>query len=159
MNKDLIVKHLNKLLVNELASVRQYFLHSAILKNGGINKLAKKMRDELNEEFMHVSKLAERVLLLKGIPDFQDTNKISQYDGRFTKDTLQVILKDNLKLEEENLKDYRKAISIAENEEDFVSLMLLEELLQNEEEHCHWIEEQIVLIGLIGIENYLKTQI
>ncbi|MDR1139566.1 MAG: bacterioferritin [Rickettsiales bacterium] len=158
MNKEIIIKHLNKLLTGELTSIRQYFLHSAVLKDSGINKLAEKMKDELDEELEHANKLAERVLLLKGIPNFQDTNKISKYDGKFTKDTIRKILEDNLKLEEEGLKDYREAISVAEKERDFVSVILLEELLKNEEEHYHWIEEQIALIELIGVENYLKTQ-
>uniref|UniRef100_A0A3B0JIV6 Bacterioferritin n=1 Tax=Wolbachia endosymbiont of Aleurodicus dispersus TaxID=1288877 RepID=A0A3B0JIV6_9RICK len=158
MNKE-IVEHLNKLLTHELTSVRQYLLHSAILKNSGINKLAEKMRNELNEELGHANKLAERILLLNGVPNFQDTNQISKYDGKFIKDTIQKILEDNLKLEEEGIKDIREAISVAEKEKDVISVMLLEELLKNEEEHLHWIKGQIDLIELMGIENYLRTQI
>ncbi|WP_395463374.1 bacterioferritin [Wolbachia endosymbiont of Cantharis cryptica] len=154
-----IVKHLNNLLTNELTSVRQYLLHFAILKNNGINRLAEKVKNELNEELEHASKLAERILLLKGIPNFQDTNEISKYDEKFTKGTMRKILEDNLKLEEKGIKDIREAISVAEKEKDFVSVILLEELLKNEEEHFHWIEEQIGLIELMGIENYLKTQV
>ncbi|MFP3026097.1 MAG: bacterioferritin [Wolbachia sp.] len=158
MNKE-IVEHLNKLLTNELTSVRQYLLHSAILKNSGINKLAEKMRKELNEELEHANRLAERILLLKGMPNFQDTNKISKYEGKFTKDTMQKILEDNSNLEEEGIKGIKEAISVAEKEKDFVSVMLLEGLLKNEEEHLHWIKGQIDLIELMGIENYLRTQI
>ncbi|WP_410542815.1 bacterioferritin [Wolbachia endosymbiont of Tetranychus urticae] len=158
MNKE-IVEHLNKLLTNELTSVRQYLLHSAILKNSGINKLAEKMRKELNEELEHANRLAERILLLKGMPNFQDINKISKYEGKFTKDTMQKILEDNSNLEEEGIKGIKEAISVAEKEKDFVSVMLLEGLLKNEEEHLHWIKEQIDLIELMGIENYLRTQI
>ncbi|MGL9681908.1 MAG: bacterioferritin [Wolbachia sp.] len=158
MNKKIIIKHLNKLLTGELTSIRQYFLHSTILKDSGINKLAEKMIEELYEELGHANKLAERILLLKGIPNFQDTNEISKYEGKFTKDTMRKILEDNLKLEEEGLKDYREAIFVAEKEGDFVSVILLKELLKNEEKHYHWIEEQIALIELIGVGNYLKTK-
>lgn len=158
MNKE-IVEHLNKLLINELTSVRQYLLHFAILKDSGINKLAEKMKNELNEELEHANRLAERILLLKGMPNFQDTNKISKYEGKFTKDTIQKILEDNLKLEAEGIKGIREAISVAEKEKDVISVMLLEELLKNEEEHLHWIKGQIDLIELMGIENYLRTQI
>lgn len=158
MNKE-IVEHLNKLLTHELTSVRQYLLHSAILKDKKINRFAEKMKNELNEELEHANRLAERILLLKGVPNFQDTNKISKYEGKFTKDTIQKILEDNLKLEEEGIKGIKEAISIAEKEKDCVSVMLLEELLKNEEEHLHWIKGQINLIGLMGIENYLRTQI
>lgn len=158
MNKE-IVEHLNKLLTNELTSVRQYLLHFAILKDSGINELAEKIKDELNEELEHANRLAGRILLLKGVPNFQDTNKISKYEGKFTKDTMQKILEDNLKLEEGGIKGIREAISVAEKEKDVISVMLLETLLKNEEEHLHWIKGQIDLIDLIGIENYLRTQI
>ncbi|CCE77092.1 MULTISPECIES: bacterioferritin [Wolbachia] len=158
MNKE-IVEHLNKLLTHELTSVRQYLLHSAILKDRKINRFAEKMKNELNEELEHANKLAERILLLKGVPNFQDTNQISKYDGEFTKNTIRKILEDNLKLEEEGIKGIREAISVAEKEKDVISVMLLEELLKNEEEHLHWIKGQIDLIELMGIENYLRTQI
>lgn len=154
-----IIKHLNKLLANELTSVRQYLLHFAVLKDSGINRLAERMKNELNEELEHANKLAERILFLKGVPNFQDTNEISKYDGKFTKDTVRKILEDNLELEYKGLKDYKEAISAAEKEKDFVSVILLEELLKNEEEDFQWIEEQINLIELIGVENYLTTQI
>ncbi|MGL9758488.1 MAG: bacterioferritin [Wolbachia sp.] len=158
MNKE-IVEHLNKLLTHELTSVRQYLLHSAVLKDKKINRFAEKMRNELNEELEHANRLAERILLLKGVPNFQDTNQISKYEGKFTKDTIRKILEDNFKLEEEGIKSIKEAISVAEKEKDFVSVMLLEELLKNEEEHLHWIKGQIDLIELMGIENYLRTQI
>ncbi|VVC42776.1 Hypothetical protein CINCED_3A008589, partial [Cinara cedri] len=157
MNKQ-VLGHFNKLLTNELTSVRQYLLHFAVLENHGINTLAKKMKNELNEELEHVCKLAERILFLRGIPNFQDTNKISKYDGNFTKDTIKEILLDNLKLEDKGIRDIREAIFTAEKEKDFVSVMLLEELLKNEEEHLHWLEKQMDLIALMGVENYLKTQ-
>ncbi len=158
MNEE-IVKHLNKLLTNELTSVRQYLLHFAVLKNNGTNRLAEKVKNELNEELEHANKLAERILLFKGVPNFQDTNGISKYDGKFTKDTIQKILEANLKLEGKGIKDIKETIFIAEKEKDFVSVMLLEEMLKNEEEHFHWIEKQIDLIELMGVENYLRTQI
>lgn len=156
-----MLEHFNKLLTNELTSVCQYLLHFAVLKNHGISKLAEKMKDELNEELEHAHKLAERILLLKGIPNFQDTNEISKYDGKFTKDTIKEILSANLKLEDKGIKDIREAISTAEKEKDFVSVMLLEELLknENEEEHLHWLEKQMDLIALMGVENYLRTQV
>ncbi|WFW29880.1 MAG: bacterioferritin [Wolbachia endosymbiont of Menacanthus eurysternus] len=158
MNKELIVKHLNKSLTDELTSMRQYFLHSIIFKDNGISKLAEKMKNDLDEEFKHANKLAERILFLKGIPNFQDTNEISKYDGKFVKSSILRILENDLELEEEGVKDYREAILVARKEGDFVSVILLEELLKNEEEHYHWIEEQIAFIDLIGVENYLKTQ-
>ncbi len=153
-----IIKHFNKLLTNELTSVRQYLLHFSMLKHNGVNKLAETVQQELIEELEHANKLAARILLLNGVPNFQDTNQIYIYNGTFTKNTIQEILESNLKLEEQGIQDIREAVFVAEKEKDFVSVMLLEELLKNEEEHFHWIQAQINLIALIGLENYLKTQ-
>lgn len=158
MSKE-IVECFNKLLTSELTSVRQYLLHFAILKNNGVNRLAEKIQQELTEELEHANKLAERILLLKGVPNFQDTNKISEYNGKFTKDTIKEILEGNLRLEEKGIKNLKEGIFICEREKDFVSVMLLEELLKNEEEHFHWLQKQIDFISLIGVENYLRTQI
>ncbi|WCR54490.1 MAG: Bacterioferritin [Wolbachia endosymbiont of Ctenocephalides orientis wCori] len=153
------IKNLNGLLTNELTSVRQYLLFYSIFKNHGVNKFAEKMKNELNEELEHANRLAERILLLKGVPNFQDTNEITKYDGKFTKDTIEEGLSANLNLESKGINDIREAISAAEKEKDFVSVIMLEDLLKNEEEHFHWIEKQIDLIKLMGVENYLRTQI
>ncbi|MDD9331065.1 MAG: bacterioferritin [Wolbachia sp.] len=158
MSED-IVKHLNKLLTNELTSVRQYLLHFSIFRNNGINKFAEKLKNELTEELEHANSLAERILLLKGVPNFQDTNEVSKYNGKFTKNTIKEVLEANLKLEKKGIEDIREAIFIAEKDKDFVTVMLLEKLLKNEEEHFHWIEKQIEHINLMGVENYLRTQI
>ncbi|MDN5248318.1 MAG: bacterioferritin [Wolbachia endosymbiont of Tyrophagus putrescentiae] len=158
MSKE-IIQYLNRLLTNELTSVRQYLLHFSILKDNGINRFAEKIKIELNEELEHANKLAERILLLHGVPNFQDTNEIFQYNGKFTKDTIKEILEANLKLEKKGIENIKETISIAEGEKDFVSVAFLEELLKNEEEHFHWLEKQVNLIALMGVENYLRTQI
>ncbi|OEY86645.1 bacterioferritin [Wolbachia pipientis] len=157
MNKD-IIKHFNKLLTNELTSVRQYLLHFSVLKHNGIHKFADKVQKELTEELEHANELATRILLLNGIPNFQDTNQISEYHGKFTKNTVKEMLETNLKLEVKGMQDIKEAIFVAESEKDFVSVILLEKLLKNEEEHFHWINAQINLIEIMGIENYIKTQ-
>lgn len=159
MSEEIIVESLNVVLTNELTLVRQCLLFYSIFKNHGINKFAEKMKNELNEELGHVNKLAERIFLLKGVPNFQDTNKITKYNGNFTKDTIKEVLSANLELESKGINDIRKAIFAAEKEKDFVTVIMLEELLKDEEEHFHWIEKQIGLIKLMGVENYLRTQI
>ncbi|MBV0899320.1 MAG: bacterioferritin [Wolbachia endosymbiont of Fragariocoptes setiger] len=154
----MIIEQLNTLLTNELTSVRQYLLHLSILKDNGINRFAEKIKNEVSEELEHANKLAERILLLKGIPNFQNTNEIHQYSGQFTKETINEILIANLNLEKRGIDDIKNAISVAEKEKDIITTILLEEILKNEEEHCYWLNKQIRLVALIGVENYLITQ-
>ena len=154
-----MIEQLNTLLTNELTSVRQYLLHLSILRDNGINRFAEKIKNEVSEELDHANKLAERILLLKGIPNFQSTNEIHQYGGQFTKETINEILIANLNLEQRGIDDIKKAVSVAEKEKDIITTILLEEILKNEEEHYCWLNKQIHLVSLIGVENYLRTQI
>lgn len=149
-----IIKYLNKLLANELTAVHQYLLHYAMLKKNKIDKLAEKIKEELDEEIEHANILANRILLLDGLPNFQETNPIVTYDGAFTKDTIKKILEADLLLEAQAMKDIKEVISLIEIEKDYINVLLLEELLKSEEAHFHWIKTQINLIEVIGIENY-----
>lgn len=119
----------------------------AILKNNGINRFAEKVKNELNEELEHANKLAERILLFKGVPNFQDTNEISKHDGKFTKDTIRKILEANLKLEGKGIKDIKETISIAEKEKDFVSVMLLEEMLKMKKSTSIGLKNRLTLLN------------
>ncbi|WP_246228225.1 ferritin-like domain-containing protein [Wolbachia endosymbiont of Litomosoides brasiliensis] len=72
---------MNKLLIGELTSVYQCLPHSLTLKENRINKLAEKIKNKLDEELEHANKQAKRTLLLKSVPNFQDTNEILKYEG------------------------------------------------------------------------------
>ena len=42
--------------------------------------------------------------------------------------------------------------------EVFVPQVLLEQLKDTEEDHAHWLEQQLRLIQVIGEQNYLQSQ-
>jgi bacterioferritin len=60
---------------------------------------------------------------------------------------------------EEQLTVLRDAIALCETERDYVSRDILEDLLEDEEEHLDWLEAQFELISLTGLANYLQSQI
>jgi bacterioferritin len=71
-----VIEYLNKALTNELTAINQYWLHYRVLKNWGIEKLAEYERHESIDEMKHADKLADRVLFLEGLPNFQAIHKL-----------------------------------------------------------------------------------
>ena len=147
-----VIRHLNEILRNELTAINQYFLHSRMYKDWGINKLADKEYEESVDEMKHADQLIERILFLEGLPNLQTLGKLRI--GEHVSEMLQC----DLDLEMEALPDLQVAITYAENIKDYVSRDLFDEILRSEEEHVDWLESQLGLIDKMNIENYIQSQ-
>jgi bacterioferritin len=147
-----VIHHLNTILKNELTAISQYFLHSRLLRDWGVEELAEKAYAESIDEMKHADKLIERVIFLEGLPGLQELNRLRI--GENVRETLE----SDLALEQEGLKDLREAIVHCETVRDFGSRDLLREILVDEEEHVDWLETQFSLIDQIGIERYIQLK-
>lgn len=147
-----VIEFLNKALKAELTAINQYFLHSRMLGDWGVSKLAKKEYDESIEEMQHADKIIDRILFLGGLPNLQDLGKL--YIG----ETVEEILKCDMKLEDIAIPIYRDAVEYCESVRDYGTRDLVQSILLDEEEHVDFLETQFDLIKQVGIQNYIQMQ-
>jgi bacterioferritin len=147
-----VIEFLNLALKNELTAINQYFLHYRMLDNWGVKRLARFEHDESIDEMKHADRLAERILFLDGLPNFQMLGRLR------IGESVEEILKADLELEEEAIPPLRQAIVHCEKVHDFVSRDLFAHILENEEEHVDTLETQFEMIRQMGLENYIQLQ-
>ncbi|WP_164117999.1 bacterioferritin [Sphingorhabdus sp. Alg239-R122] len=147
-----VIEFLNEALKNELTAINQYFLHYKMLDNWGISKLAKFEYEESIDEMKHADKLADRILFLEGLPNFQLVGRLK------VGETVEEILKADLALENEAVPLLKDAVEYAESVRDYVSRDLFAEILASEEDHVDTLEQQFEMIERMGLENYVQLQ-
>ena len=146
-----VIDWLNKQLKNELTAINQYFLHARIFGHWGLPGLEKMEYDESIGEMKHADTLTKRILMLDGLPNFQDLGKIN------IGETTEEILKADLGLERGVLDTVKAGIAHCESVGDYVSRDLLTEILEESEEHVDFLETQLELIEKVGIQNYQQA--
>lgn len=148
-----VIRLLNAQLTNELSAVNQYFLHARMYRHWGFGKIGKKEYEESIGEMKHADKLIDRILTLDGLPNLQALHKLMI--GESTPEMINCDLKLELKAQ----KTVRDGIAACELAGDYVSRDLLQDILEDTEEHIDWLETQIAMIDKVGLPNYLQSQI
>ena len=147
-----VLEYLNEALRNELTAVNQYWLHYRLLDHWGIHRLAEFERHESIDEMKHADRLAQRILFLDGLPNFQLLGRLR------IGETVEELLRADLALEQEAVVQLRNAIQHCEVVRDYVSRDLFAEILRNEEEHVDTLERQFDMIANMGLPNYIQLQ-
>jgi bacterioferritin len=147
-----VIQHLNDTLKNELTAVNQYWLHYRMLDNWGVTRLAEYERHESIDEMKHADTLAERILFLDGLPNFQMLGRLR------IGETVEEVLRADLELEREAIAQLKEAIPYCESVGDFVSREVFRRILETEEEHVDFLEKQFVMIEQMGLQNYVQLQ-
>ena len=147
-----VLELLNEALKNELTATNQYWLHYRLLDNWGVHKLAQFERNESIDEMKHADRLAERILFLDGLPNFQALGRLHVGEN------VEEILKGDMELELEALKQLKGAIAHCESVKDYVSRDLFSDILENEEQHIDTLEQQFEMIARMGLQNYVQLQ-
>ncbi|MCF2947069.1 bacterioferritin [Paraglaciecola aquimarina] len=149
-----IIEQLNALLAYELAAMDQYFIHSQMYQDWGLNKLYERIAHEFEDEKGHATKLIERILFLEGRP-----NMVNR-DGLIIGDDVPAMLASDLRVEYAVTQALKDTISLCEQEQDYVTRDMLLVLLDDTEmDHAYWLEQQLGLIKRLGLANYLQSQL
>jgi bacterioferritin len=147
-----IIDALNRALTIELTAINQYFCQSKMCKNWGLQRLAAKHYEESIGEMRHADKIIERVLFLEGVPE------IARYDVIRVGADVKEQFENDLKLEMGGVAHYNELVNLAIQLKDNGSHELALEILRESEEHVDWLETQLGLIGMVGLERYLAEQ-
>ncbi len=146
------IAHLNAQPKNELTAINQYFLHARMLDHWGLGRLGKREYEESIGEMKHADRLIKRVLMLDGLPNLQDIGKLTIGQD------VEEVLKADLALERTAQGALKAGIAYFESAQDFVSREIFVDILDDTEEHIDWLETQLELIGKVGLQNYLRSQ-
>lgn len=148
-----IKKQLNLLLKNELTAINQFFLHARMARHWGLDSLNDKAYKASIKAMKSADKLIERILFLEGLPNLQDLGKLQIGED------IPQCLEGDLRFRETCQKVLVAAIVDCEAEQDYVTRELLNNLLNEVEEHIDWLQTQIDLIDKTGLKNYLQSAI
>jgi bacterioferritin len=151
--KKTIIDALNTLLANELSAMDQYFIHSRMYQDWGLTKLYQRIDHEFDDEKGHAAALIERILFLEGVPD------LSKRDGIMVGKDVPEMLQNDLDVEYRVQALLKDTMALCEQEQDYVSRTMLQQLLEDtEQDHAYWLEQQLRLIKMLGLPNYLQSQ-
>ncbi|KAA8731701.1 bacterioferritin [Acinetobacter qingfengensis] len=148
-----VIQQLNQVLFHELTAINQYFLHSRMFNDWGIENLGKAEYKESIRQMKHADRIIERILFLEGLPNLQHLGKL--YIGQHTQEVLQC----DVRKVKENIESVQAGIKLSEQELDYVTRDLLKEILEKEEEYLDWADTQLDLIEKVSIENYIQSQL
>jgi bacterioferritin len=123
-----------------------------MFKHWGFERMAKKEYEESIGEMKHADALMERLFTLDALPNLQDLGKL------MIGETLVEALSCDLKSEQGAQATLKGAIAHCEVARDYVWRDLLHHILEDTEEHIDFLETQLELVGKVGEQNYLQSQ-
>ncbi|WP_412509192.1 bacterioferritin [Roseovarius sp. SYSU LYC5161] len=148
------IDNLQTALAMELTAVHQYLLHAHTLEDWGIDRLAGRMRDEMQEELGHAGAFIDRIMFLGGTPKLEAAKTPNKAES------LQALFEADKAEEQGAIEFYTKAAREAFDSDDIGTRALFERIVQDEEGHWEWLDLQLDLLRRMGepafMTNYMS---
>lgn len=148
-----VVEALNDLLTLELTVINQYFVHSKMCENWGLERLAARFREIAMEEMRDAEEIIDRILFLEGLPNMQRLGVVT------VGETVTEQFRIQLEGERQALQILGDAVAVSLEEGDQASREFFAGRLPEEEEHVDWLETQLSLLEQVGEGHYLAQHI
>ena len=149
--KEKSIELLNRAVADELYAVHQYMYFHFHCDDQGFDLLAGLFKRTAIEEMLHIERLAERILFLKG-----DATMKASVEVRPVKE-VQEMLKVASEMEQQSARDYNQWANECGTAADSVSKKLFEDLVADEERHFDQYDTELENLAKFG-ENYLALQ-
>ena len=142
---------LNKAIADELSAVHQYMYFHFHCDDQGYDLLAGLFKRTAIEEMLHVERLAERILFLKGEVEMEVAESVQKIHD------VKQMLELARKMEESSAKDYNVWANECSQNADAMSKKLFEDLVMDEERHYDQYDIEVDNMDRFG-ERYLALQ-
>lgn len=143
------IANLQKALGMELTAIHQYLLHAHTLDDWGLDKMAGKIREEMEEELGHAGSFIDRIMFLGGDP------KVEAAKPPRRAASLKAMFESDLAEEKGAVAFYTEAAEAAVKDSDIGTKALFERILLDEEGHTAWLELQLDLLERMGEPAYI----
>ena len=150
-DKATTLENLQTALSMELSAAAQYLLHAHVLEDWGLDRLARTMRAEMNEELGHAGAFIDRILFLGGKPEMRQ-----QKTPHLAADLRDMFETDRAD-EKEAIAFYTRAARAANDADDIGSRALFERIVMDEEGHWGWLDQQLSLLERMGEAAYIAN--
>lgn len=149
-NETSSLENLQTALSMELSAATQYLLHAHVLDDWGLDKLAAKMREEMQEELEHAGRFTDRILFLGGDPVMVPAK--TPVRAKSLKEMFEIDKAD----EKEAITFYTRSSRLAFEADDIGSKALFEEIALDEEGHWAWLDLQLDLLERMGESAFIS---
>jgi bacterioferritin len=130
------IRLLNEALATEIVCTLRYRRHHYMAAGIHYQAIADEFMEHANEEQQHADRIAERIRQLGGAPDFNPAGLLTRSHAQYAEgNSLVDMIKEDLIAERIAIESYLEMIRFF-GENDPTSRRLMEEVLQQEEEHA-----------------------